>query len=252
MMLSCEEQTAWEIMPGENFLVADCIITNEMKVHELRLYRSASQINQPPEGFPGVTVQLDDGSSVVSFAEDIDEPGRYLSVVPFMATAGRNYRLILSYNDLADTAYAVMTGVSPLEPLTVEASDGAFRVVYQESAQASMTEVYYDWSADPTYCGQYGSCKATEMFYSLDNIDVGKEFAPDKQIVLFPHNTQIIRRKYSLSEEHQRFIRSLLLETEWRGGLFDVEQGNVPTNFRHGVRGWFAACAVVSDTTFFE
>ena len=251
-LVSCELKTDWDLQKSNAFLVADCIITNEMKQHELWLYRSVSELNQLPEGFSGVAVELSDGSGAVEFTEDPGNPGHYISVIPFMATAGKSYRLTLSYNGLADTAYASMTGVTPLEAIDIAPSEGYYRFVYHEGTPACMMEVHYDWSADSLFCKQYGACQASEVFYSLDNIDVGKLFAPDKQAILFPHKTEIIRRKYSLTEEHQQFIRSLLLETEWRGGLFDVEQGNVPTNFHHGVRGWFAACAVVADTTFFE
>jgi len=251
-LVSCEQKTDWDLQNSREFLVADCIITNELKYHELWLYRSASQLNQLPEGFSGVAAELSDESQSVEFTEDPDNPGHYISVLPFMATAGKTYRLTLSYNGLADTAYASMTGVSPLENIDITPADGYFHLVFHPGTPAFMMDVYYDWSADTLYCEQYGACQAAEAYYNLDNIDVGKLFAPEKQVILFPHKTQIIRRKYSLTEEHQQFLRSLLLETEWRGGLFDVEQGNVPTNFHNGVRGWFAACAVVADTTDFE
>ena len=35
-LVSCEQKTDWEIREGEPFLVADCIITNELKNHEFR------------------------------------------------------------------------------------------------------------------------------------------------------------------------------------------------------------------------
>jgi hypothetical protein len=234
------------------FPVADCILTNELKHQELRLYWSADQINRTPEPISGAVVHISDENNSVMMTEAGDSPGTYRSDTPFIATAGKTYRLTLSFGELADTAYAAMAGVTPLEAIDITGSDGYFRLVYHQSPEASMTEVYYDWSADALYCDRYGSCRAAEVFYSLDNIDPSKEFAPERQKVLFPHNTTLVRRKYSLDEQHQRFIRSLLLETEWRGGFFDVEQGNVPTNFSHGFRGWFAACAVASDTTIFE
>jgi hypothetical protein len=212
LMLSCEKQTNWDLQSGATFIVADCIITNEMKYHELKLYQSADKLNAPPLGFSGVTVLLSDGSNSVSFIEDSEEPGRYLSALPFMASAGNIYRLTLSYDGKADTAYAAMTGVTPLETFDYTASDGNFQFVYNQSLQASMTEVFYDWSDDTLYCEQYGACQAAEIYYTLDNIDVSKMFAPDKQVILFPHKTLIIRRKYSLNESHQRFIRSLFLE----------------------------------------
>ncbi|HEX2395261.1 MAG TPA: hypothetical protein VHI78_07945, partial [Bacteroidales bacterium] len=97
-------------------------------------------------------------------------------------------------------------------------------------------------------CEQYGACNALDVYYVLNNIDLGKIFSPDRQVIKFPHKTTIIRRKYSLTPEHQEFARSLMLETEWRGGIFDAEAGNVPTNFKNGMHGWFAVCTLVSDT----
>jgi hypothetical protein len=254
LLLSCEQKTEWDLQQSEAFVVADCIITNELKRHELKLYQSASQMNQNPIGCSG-TAELSDGTNSVAFAEDPENPGTYLSNLPFRASAGKTYRLTVSYeSDLLsyhDTAYAVMLGVTPLESFETAVAGDYFRYVFNPGASHHMLELHYDWSANPEYCEIYGACEAEEVFYNLGNIDIGKIFAPDRAVIRFPHNTRIIRRKYSLSPAHQEFIRSLLLETEWRGGVFDTEQGNVPTNFRR-MRGWFGACMVVSDTTFFE
>jgi hypothetical protein len=252
LMVSCEKQTTWDIHPSAKFLVADCIITNEFKYHEIRLYRSTDGLNKPPEGVSEAIVGLKFSDSTIVFEEDVNKAGKYISAIPFRASAGLDYMLTIACEGLADTARATMTGVTPLETFEIVPYDSLFRFVYYSGSQPSMTEVYYNWSDSQDYCEAYGSCQASETFYTLDNIDIGKLFAPDRLVIPFPENTEIIRRKYSLSDEHQRFIRSLLLETEWRGGFFDVEQGNVPTNFRHGIRGWFAACMVLSDTTKFE
>ncbi|MBN2275498.1 MAG: DUF4249 family protein [Bacteroidales bacterium] len=252
LCISCEKQTKWDIRSSSGFMAADCILTNELKYHTVRLYRSTDDLNQLPTGVTGAEIKLIFGDSTITFSEVITEAGRYVSTIPFIASAGNNYRLVISVEGIADTARAAMAAITPLEPFEIVAFDTLFRFVYHSGSQPSMTEVFYDWSDDPNYCETYGSCQASEVFYTLDNIDIGKMFAPDRMIIPFPENTGIIRRKYSLSEEHQRFIRSLLLETEWRGGFFDVEQGNVPTNFRHGIRGWFAACMVLTDTTQFR
>jgi hypothetical protein len=250
LTVSCEKMTTWDIQPSDRFPVVDCIITNELKYHELRLYLSATALNQQPEGISGAVITLSDGVITVSFSEV--EAGKYLSDVPFRASAGNEYRLAVTCRGISDTARAEMVAVTPLEPFEIVACDSLFRFVYYSGNQPSMTEVFYDWSAMPGYCEAYGSCLASEVFYTLDNIDISKMFAPDRIVIPFPRSTQIIRRKYSLSEDHQEFVRSLLLETDWRGGIFDVEQGNVPTNFSQGIRGWFAACMVLSDTTVFE
>jgi len=40
----------------------------------------------------------------------------------------------------------------------------------------------------------------------------------------------------------------MLLETEWRGGLFDVAHGNLETNLSQGAFGFFAVSTVIRDT----
>jgi len=250
LIVSCEKMTTWDIQSSDRVPVVDCIITNELKYHELKLSWSSPDLNQQPEGISGAVITLSDGVNTVTFAEA--EAGKYLSVLPFRASAGNEYTLAVTFLDIADTARAEMVAVTPLESFEIAAYDTLFRYIYYSGNKPSMTEVFYDWSAVTGYCEAYGSCRAAVVFYTLDNIDVSKMFAPERIVIPFPRGTQIIRRKYSLSEDHQQFIRSLLLETDWRGGIFDVEQGNVPTNFSHGLRGWFAACMVLSDTTYFE
>ena len=249
--ISCEEITTWDIIPSERFLVVDGIITNELKVHEILVYASSEEMNREPEPASGVEIQLFDGDNTILFSEDTSLPGRYISEYPFRALPDRTYQLSIRYIDSYDTAYAKVAEINPLEPLIIVDHEDLYRFQYIQSELPSMTEVFYDWSAVPQYCTWYGSCYAAETFYTLNSIDVSQEFAPPKQVISFPEKTKIVRRKYSLSEPHQRFIRSLLMETEWRGGIFDVEQGNVPTNFAHGTRGWFAACLVLTDSTTF-
>jgi hypothetical protein len=87
------------------------------------------------------------------------------------------------------------------------------------------------------------------MHYYLNTIDVNQLYnIPETQEVCFPKGTRIIRKKYSLTPEYQEFLRTLLTETSWRGGLFDVESGNVMTNLSNGAVGYFSASTVVSDT----
>jgi hypothetical protein len=252
LFIACEKQTSWELQTSTRFPVVDCILTNEMKHQELRLYQSSGQLNEDPAGIRGAQIRITDGNHEYLFREDSLEAGRYFSSETFMASAGQVYQLVISSGDITDTALAEMTGITPLETIDIISHKDLYRIVYHESPQASMLEVFYDWRQDTAYTRSYGASQASETFYTLLNIDPEKEFAPGKVIIPFPKNTRIIRRKYSLSADHQNFIRELLLETEWRGGLFDAEPGDVPANFHHGIRGWFAVCMVISDTTFYK
>jgi hypothetical protein len=134
----------------------------------------------------------------------------------------------------------------------IDGSGNLYSYINTEDTKPSMTEVTYDWSVDTSYCRTYGYCQAAETFYWLNNVDVNEAFSPEKEKIKFPKQTLIFRKKYSLTDEHQEFLRSLLIETEWRGGIFDVQQGNVLTNLTNGAIGYFAVCMVVSDTAVVE
>lgn len=247
-MLSCETETSWELHENAPVLIVDAIITNENKAHAIRVYHSSTELNAAPQGISGVNIRITDGTNWALFTESESEKGLYISPA-FAATGNRTYALLIEYNGFRDTAYAQMAAISPIRSPYYTYDNGLYTYNYTGSDLPAMTEVFYDWSHLPDFCEEYGSCQAAQSYYSLNNIDIVKEFAPEKQTIPFPAGTKVIQRKYSLSEAHQQFVRSLLIETQWRGGIFDIEHGNVPTNFNYGVRGWFATCMVLSDTT---
>jgi hypothetical protein len=246
----CEREYSWKFQSeNNNRLIVDGIITNELKAQSIKLSLSNNGMNSAYRPYSGANITVNDGDSLYEFTESTEEPGIYYST-PFQAVAGKIYSLIIVTGTIYE-ATANMVPVTPLETLWYEkhAKNDLYRYVYSDDMNPSMVEVYYDWSEIPGYCENYGSCRAMETFYTLNNIDVNKEFGPDKEIIWFPEGTKIIRRKYSLSEEHQTFLRSLLMETDWSGGLFDVQHGNVNTNLNNGALGFFGVCMVVSDTT---
>jgi hypothetical protein len=84
------------------------------------------------------------------------------------------------------------------------------------------------------------------LFYTLPTLDVSEIFAPVMESISFPAGTIITERRYSLTPEHAEFLREMLLETSWTGGLFSVANSNVTTNLSEGAAGYFGACSVTS------
>jgi hypothetical protein len=84
LMGSCEKMTPWDIQSSDRFPVVDCIITNEMKYHELKLYLSSTGLNQQPEGISDAVITLSDGDTTLSFTEV--EAGKYISDLPFICS----------------------------------------------------------------------------------------------------------------------------------------------------------------------
>lgn len=248
---SCEEFTEWKTQNDGQHLVIDALITNENRQHIVYAYTSNAKLNGLPEPVSGIRVKIRANLTEVSFTENPSTAGEYLSDQNFSVAAGVEYEMTIAVDDHYDTAYSEVVGISPMEPIVIIPHGEYYRIVYSESSSPSMMEIFYDWSADSLFSDTYGSPLASETFYTLNNIDVSRLFAPEKQVIYFPKGTSIVRRKFSLNYDHQQFIRSLLLETEWRGGLFDTEPGNVRTNFRNGTLGWFGTCMVLTDTTRF-
>lgn len=247
MVLSCEEKINWNLQSSDPVLIVDAIFTNEFKAQEVKIYSSYQQLNDSTFFISGATVKASVGNIEYNFTAALDKPGVYYSE-PFAIAYDQVYELEINYDDIYTRAFARGAYISELRTDTIVQNDsGLYHYVYTGSNLPAMTEIYYNWSHDTDYCQFYGNCYAAETYYTLNVIDIGEEFAPEKERIYFPSGTTITRRKYSLSAEHQDFIRSLLIETEWRGGLFDVEYGNVPTNFNNGVRGWFGICMVLED-----
>ena len=87
------------------------------------------------------------------------------------------------------TAEAETAAVTALEDFATGYSkeEKKYRYVYTGQGQPSMTEVYYDWSAVPDYCEEYGNYYARETYYTLNNIDVNAIFGAAREIIYFPY-----------------------------------------------------------------
>ncbi len=251
IFMGCEKPYSWDFKPVESeAIVVDGIITNELKEQCIRLSGPNLNLNDTLNPLSGATVVVDDSITRYEFIESPDIPGSYYSE-PFQVVIDRKYRLTIESGDRIYEADAEVVPVTAIPDIIVALDDSTNlnRFVYSASSQASMTEVFYDWSHDQAFCQDYGFYNAQETYYTLNNTDVNAVFGPNREIIYFPHETILIRKKYGLTDEHQQFIRSLLMETDWSGGIFDVQHGNVSTNLSNGALGFFAACMVITDTT---
>lgn len=246
--IGCEVEHPWSNkLESVSGFVVDGIITDEYKVQRISLTRCNSDTMVLPVS--GAVVTVTDSNTVYTFSESLQTPGTYNSE-PFKAFFGKRYKLNIKYNSKDYSAFASMVPVSSFIPASIETNEkkGLYWYNNVKYGDPAMIIVDYDWSANLAYCSDYGSSKARGIFYILNNIDENQLFAPDKEIIYFPGGTKIVRKKFGLSADHQLFIRSLLMETEWRGGIFDVQQGNVFSNITNGAHGFFGVCSVISDS----
>lgn len=247
--LSCERKIDWQPKNNDAQMVVDALLTNEQNTQSVILYYTHNQLNEEIQYISDALITLKSSEGEYLFIEEA--PGRY-TCPPIPIPADSLFQLIVLVNGIADTASARMGATTKLSHLSVSkasSTDSLYYCLLDNQNITSMTEINYDWSNNTFYTNLYGAPYAKEYRYKLNNIDVASLFPADINSILFPVGTKIIRRQFGLSDTYAEYLRSMLLETNWRGGIFDMEHANTKTNFKQGTLGWFAICEVMSDTT---
>ncbi len=250
-LASCEEQSDWNLQKANNeFIVVDGIITNELKIQTITISKPLAQLNEKPLPVGGATVLVSSDQGTYTFHESAELPGTYLSDKAFTGIKTRTYSLLITSGNRVYVSKALL---SPAADFAFLKYKSVSKNIYQITAvslfynpdKAAMYEITLDWSSAPGYRNTNpDSCKAKLYSYTLPTLDVSEVFAPTIEKVNFPAGTVITERRYSLTDEHAAFIRAILLETTWQGGLFNTASANVPTNMSEGALGFFGACGV--------
>lgn len=250
----CEKKTDLQLDTLKSDLViVEGTVTNETKAQIIKLTHPISQLNETPRPVSGAIVVISDEDSTYQLTESPVNSGIYKTDNTFVGKIGNHYSLFINYNN---TIFSAKAPMPPGKGFTVlkyakDKINGLYRITYvaenYNPQYYAMYEIQLDWSGVAGYQNlPADSTKARLLFYTLPTIDVGEVFAPEKQNIFFPAGTSIREKRYSLTPEHAEFIRALLLETNWSGGLFDCAHANLPTNLSEGAAGFFGACAVDS------
>lgn len=252
-VMACEEPTSWNLdTQATDLIVVEAQITNERKSHLVKLSHTVSDLNAKPEPVSGAIVAVGTEGTVAFFTEYPAGSGMYYSDT-VQAVVGKIYQMYVNHAGKEYTAATQMVPVTPLKPLSyrlVDEKEELYELDYQDSNEASKKEYWISWGHLPEYHDQVlTETLARTYHYTLESIDVNQLFKPDKGRILFPVGSYVLRKKYSMSADQQAFYRTFLSETEWRGGVFDVQKGNVITNLSDGAIGYFSVSTVVSDTT---
>lgn len=248
LIIGCEEAFEYEPFSGDELLVVEALITSERKPQEVHLSKTFTDLNGDVPRVTDALVAIHDGDTTIILTHDPERPGTYMTD-SLQGLFGKVYTLYILYEGKEYYAQATSAFGTPLEQIVIqEREDGLFQFIYQESSEPSMTEVIASWEETDSL-GQNQQEQRRAFYYTLNSFDITSVFAPEKDNLIFPEGAQVFRRKYSLTQTHQDFIRSFLSEVDWRGGVFDVNAGNVLTNLTDGAVGYFSVSMVRTDTT---
>jgi hypothetical protein len=251
-LCSCEEKISNQNYNDPTLrLVIDAMITNHPGESYVRLSLPVADPNEEPQKISGALVEVSDGNKTEVFTEDPFEKGSYRPDPGLRAVNGKIYRIIIQAGDFLDTAYSYLVRVTPLNEFktsTDNSKPGYFFLSGENSGDPAMIR----YIIDPTGCSGEMDCRVEMYEYILNSYDIAQIFSPKKEILSFPSGSRVIRKKYSLNPDYESYIRALLSETEWRGGLFDVEAGTPKGNFSGFSLGYFAGCSLVIDTVYIQ
>ena len=255
-LYSCVKKTDWPVtgnVPG--LIVVDGILTDEPKRQVIRITYPTAALNEIPTPVSGANVVINNEDSTYQLMEIPAGSGLYTTSSNFSAVLGKNYSLLIFFGEKVYSAKASMTPGRVFNPLHYVKNDGdnLFHIDYVASTfnteLPAMWEVMLDWSKVSGYEQTDSSlCQKRMLFYTLPTLDVSEIFAPEMEKISFPAGTRITEKRYSLSPNHAAFIRTLLSETNWQGGLFCSAPANVLTNLSSGATGYFGVCAVTELT----
>jgi hypothetical protein len=254
LLLSCVKETDWPLKSQPtDLIVVDGIITDTMGSQLIRLTHTAGLLNEPPQPVSGANVIITNEDSAYTLTEQPANSGLYYTKSSFIAQTGKHYTLLIALNNKLFSAKASMIPGTFFSALKYSRDDGDDLYHIDSVAKAfntadtAMWEILLDWSQVPGYeNADPAKTKARLLYYTLPTLDVSQIFAPPVENIKFPAGTIILERRYSLTPEHAAFLRTLLLETNWKGGLFSSEPANVLTNLSQGAAGFFGACSITS------
>ena len=256
LLSSCENKYFWENKTEtQEYIIVEALITNKYKNQEIKLSKPLANVNDEISYISGAEVSVYENEKEVKFIEDENTQGLYVSEIPFISVIDKKYSLKITYNDSIYYAQTQPIPVSTANDIIILQNQenllyyiDSLSVSFdsQESAMWELTveRKFGENTSDTTTSKLY--------FYKFTTIDVNQMFAPEKERVFFPKGTKITRKKYSLNFYHEKYLRSLLFETEWAGGYFDPAQSNPETNISGNALGFFAVSSVIIDTIYVE
>lgn len=249
LLLACEEVVQRPLhIENTDLLVVEGIITNEKLNHRITISFPYNSQNGNRLPVTGAVLKIKEDDIEYQVSEFPAGSGNYFTE-EMRSVFGKTYTLSIQYQGKEYVAQDSPVPVEPLQALEYEKINDQYRLVLNDAGQdPNFLDHRISWSGTPL-CISGTNCEGKVTFYDIKTLDVNEIYKPKQAEFTFPANSTVIRKKYSVSPAYRSFLRSVLSETEWRGGVFDVQRANATTNLSEGAIGFFAVSTVVSDTT---
>ncbi len=249
--LSCEEVVDWELVPEQSDrLVIEAVLTNQFITQQVILSESFPDLQSDPNPIVDAEVILWRGEEQFLFPHVANEPGLYQSAEPFSIEKDQVYRIEVRWKDISYEASTELSFVTPIAMPQFQRRGNSDSLSLSEVGaiyhplEQSMYRFDISWQEQPGW----SAGRSRQFFYTFSTLDANQIFVPPREEIFFPSGSTVHITKFGLSDDFAAYLRGIALETQWQGGLFDAQSSNTQGNFNPEAWGYFALCAVLSDT----
>jgi hypothetical protein len=249
----CTEEIDFDLNDSQTRIVIDARFTTEEKVHYVYLEQTSSYYDdQQGDEISGATVKMIQGNSTVFLTEE--SPGVYATDSTFKVDVGKIYTCEVDWDGEVFTAIdtvqpvAVVDGIFAVQlfdtiPI-IEEIDSSYSLLIFTQETPGLGD-YYLWYYYVN--GELLSDTLIEYSFTddafVDGAYVGGLPVYNIEQELVGPGDTVVLEQLSISRGHYDMLNSVLIQTVFRGGLFDGPPANVPSNFDNGALGFF----VLSD-----
>lgn len=251
VLASCTEPIELELNTDNNIrLVVDAQLTTETKPHLVQLNLTKDYFKEgESNAAENAVVTLSDGVTTETLSETT--PGHYYTSEDYAGEENKTYTLRIEYNEEVYTSTSTIYPVMPIDSIDYEFFEAVENFFDEDDPYYAL----YAYFQEPPREGDHYIFKYTinnepsdnmlDWFFT-DDFLVNGSYIADADFFDFDAEIGdiVTFEAYSTSEQTFDYLNAILLETEFRGGLFDGAPANVPSNISNGAVGAFVTMDV--------
>ena len=260
---SCTETIELDLNTDNNIrLVVDAELSTETKAHLVKLNLTKDYFKEgESDAAENAIVSISNGTDTETLEELT--PGHYYTSEGFYGEENETYTLRIEYGGEVYTSTSTIYPVMPIDSISYEIFETVEGGFDDDEEEEDPDYSLYAFFQEPATPNQYYLFKHTinhkpsedilDWFFTED-ILVNGNYIADADFFDFDAEIgdTVTFEAYSISEEGYEYLNAILLETEFRGGLFDGAPANVPSNMSNGALGSFITVDVERSSLIIE
>lgn len=256
IVIGCTEELDIDYLgDSEGTLVVDGNLTTDTTAHTVYLHRAIDYRDTVLFPETDAIVTISDEDNRYSLTEI--EPGKYQTDSSVYGEWNTWYTLHIELSN--GTTYEgsdYLNSISVIDSIEIRKEkylfmEDSMHLVYFYGQEDPTPNQYYRWDL---YINDTLWSDTLKNVVFAEDANVNGNYIQDFDVYwleddAFKTDTaEVTLVMSSVSEEYYNFIEAVMMETEWRGGIFDPTPANVPTNIE-GASGFFRASAVTRKST---